>query len=340
MKNKKIDNIICYEPNDNNLDKIVNELKNNKVAIIPTDTVWGIVSLNPDLIYQVKNRPKEKKLISFVNDIDELNIDNIIFNKLANKFWPGPLTLIYQGISYRKPNSDYLLNIIKKTGPLYSSSANISGQNPITNKEEAVSNFSNYINVIIFINGKYSKDNNASTIYDIDKRKIIRQGAITMSDLKNVLNTKIKVYIGSDHGGFEMKEKIRTNKELNEFLEFEDVGTYSTDSVDYPDYAEKIGKAVRENKGAYGIGICGTGIGICISLNKINGIYAANVNKIEEAKLAKAHNNVNVITLSGRFTTFEDNVKIIKAFFNEKFEAGRHVQRLEKIYDIERKNHE
>lgn len=156
--------------------------------------------------------------------------------------------------------------------------------------------------------------------------------------LENESKQKINVYIGSDHGGFEMKQKIINDKELNQIINFHDVGTYSSESVDYPDYAEKIGESVLANAGSYGIGICGTGIGICIALNKIHGIYAANVNKIEEAKLAKQHNNANVITLSGRFTTFEDNVSIIKNFFAEHFEGNRHAQRIEKIKKIELDN--
>lgn len=158
-----------------------------------------------------------------------------------------------------------------------------------------------------------------------------------MSESKKQLK-KIKVYIGSDHGGFDMKEKIRNNHELLEILDFIDLGTYSGDeSVDYPDYAEKIGENLLKDKGSYGIGICGTGIGICIALNKIKGIYAANVNKTIEAELAREHNNVNVITLSGRFTSIEDNVEIIKKFFSSHFESGRHEKRLDKITKLENK---
>ena len=158
-----------------------------------------------------------------------------------------------------------------------------------------------------------------------------------MSQLSNV-SQKIKVYIGSDHGGFLMKEKIKKNNELNSFIDFIDVGTYSEDSVDYPDYAKKIANKVLENKESYGIGICGTGIGICIALNKIKGIYAANVNKVIEAELAKEHNNVNVITLSGRFSTVDENIAIIKKFFASNFQKGRHEQRLEKIKKMEEEN--
>ncbi|MDE5949383.1 MAG: ribose 5-phosphate isomerase B [Malacoplasma sp.] len=149
---------------------------------------------------------------------------------------------------------------------------------------------------------------------------------------------KIRVYIGSDHGGFLMKENLKKVNELNCFIDFIDVGTYSEDSVDYPDYAKKIADKVLEDKDSYGIGICGTGIGICIALNKIKGIYAANVNKVIEAELAKEHNNVNVITLSGRFSTLEENVSIVKKFFSSTFQEGRHKQRLEKIKKMEEKN--
>lgn len=159
-----------------------------------------------------------------------------------------------------------------------------------------------------------------------------------MNKSKTLSTNKIKVFIGSDHGGFEMKEKIRADESLNSFIEFHDVGTYSSESVDYPDYAKKIGESVLNNEGTYGIGICGTGIGICIALNKIKGIYAANVNKLEEAKLAKEHNNANVITLSGRFTSFEDNVNIIKGFFNDTFQEGRHTLRIDKIKKMENNN--
>lgn len=159
-----------------------------------------------------------------------------------------------------------------------------------------------------------------------------------MSNLENTLNNKIKVFIGSDHGGYEMKENIKKSNELNKIIDFIDVGTNSLESVDYPDYAEKIAEQVLKNKGSYGIGICGTGIGMCIALNKIKGIYAANVNKTIEGELAKEHNNVNVLSLSGRFTSVEENVEIIKKFFSVNFESGRHSKRIDKIKELENKN--
>lgn len=152
---------------------------------------------------------------------------------------------------------------------------------------------------------------------------------------------KINVFIGSDHAGFEMKQQILSNSDLNKIINFVDVGTYSLDSVDYPDYAQKIATNLLKTQDSYGIGICGSGIGICIALNKIKGIYAANITKIEEAKLSKLHNNVNTICLSGRFSTYENNVEYIKAFFNEKFsDEQRHKNRIDKIKNLEKLNYE
>lgn len=155
---------------------------------------------------------------------------------------------------------------------------------------------------------------------------------------KSETQSKINVYISNDHAGFEMKELLLKDKRLD-FINFIDVGATSNQSVDYPDYALKLGEAVLKNK-CYGIAICGTGIGISIALNKIKGIYTAVINNPEVAKLAREHNNLNVISLSStRFTTVDNNVEIIKNFFASEFDtSGRHQNRLNKIKDIENNN--
>lgn len=160
-----------------------------------------------------------------------------------------------------------------------------------------------------------------------------------MNKSKNVLKNKFKVFIGSDHAGFPMKQSILASKELNAFIDFVDVGTNSMESVDYPDFAQKIGENVLNNLNSYGIGICGTGIGISIALNKIKGIYAACVVDENAAELAKKHNNANVITLSGRFISVEKNISIITSFFSQEFEKGRHTDRINKIKNLEKKGY-
>lgn len=154
-----------------------------------------------------------------------------------------------------------------------------------------------------------------------------------MTKLKDVSNKKIKVYIASDHAGYETKEAIINSKELD-FIEFVDLGTNSLCSVDYPDYAKKLGETVVSDSNSYGIGICGTGIGISIALNKVKKVRCALVTNKEVAPLARQHNNANVIALSGRFVSVNENVEIIKKFFNATFEE-RHQTRLDKISKME-----
>lgn len=146
-------------------------------------------------------------------------------------------------------------------------------------------------------------------------------------------NNKITIYIASDHAGYEMKQKIIQSKKLD-FINFIDLGTNSNESVDYPDYAKKLGDAVLADDKCYGIAICGTGIGISISMNKIKGIYCALVTNKKIAHLARKHNNANVIALSGRFVSAKENVNIIYNFLNEKFEE-RHQKRIDKIKQLE-----
>ncbi|MGL4647594.1 MAG: RpiB/LacA/LacB family sugar-phosphate isomerase [Mycoplasmoidaceae bacterium] len=140
----------------------------------------------------------------------------------------------------------------------------------------------------------------------------------------------MKIYIAADHAGYEMKQKII--RKLHQF-EFTDLGTHSTDAVDYPDYAIALADQVIDHPKSIGILICGTGIGMCISANKVHGIRCANVTSEAFAKLAKEHNDANVIALSSRFVSLDENIKIIKNFINAKFEA-KYEPRIKKIDKI------
>lgn len=147
--------------------------------------------------------------------------------------------------------------------------------------------------------------------------------------------SKINVYIASDHAGYEMKKEIINSDELS-FINFIDLGTNSKESVDYPDYAKKLAENVIKNK-SYGIAICGTGIGISVALNKIKGIYTAVIMTPEIATLAKQHNDLNVISLSGRFNSLQNNINIIKNFLSSEFEQ-RHQKRIDMLKEIESNN--
>ncbi len=144
----------------------------------------------------------------------------------------------------------------------------------------------------------------------------------------------MKVAIASDHAGFCQKQDI---VDYVDSLGFEalDLGPDSDERVDYPDYAAKVANQVSSEMCDFGILICGTGIGMAIAANKVDGIRAANVTDPQFAKLAREHNDANIITLSSRFVDLETNKSSIKAFLETQFGSGRHSERVEKIKRLE-----
>lgn len=142
------------------------------------------------------------------------------------------------------------------------------------------------------------------------------------------------IAIGCDHGGINLKEIIK--KFLDEKgLEYEDFGTYSTDSCDYPDYAKAVCEGVLSGKCEKGILICGTGIGMSIAANKIDGIRAAHVTDTYSARMTKEHNNANVICLGERITGCDLALEIVNAYLNAEFQGGRHQNRVDKLMSFE-----
>ncbi len=139
-----------------------------------------------------------------------------------------------------------------------------------------------------------------------------------------------KIAIGSDHAGFELKEKIKKILEgMN--LVWQDMGTNSTDSCDYPEYARAVANAVSQEKCDRGIICCGSGIGVSIVANKVRGIRAALCHDYEDAETSRKHNDANVLCLAGRRTSLEDCEKIINTWMSTAFEGGRHERRVEQI---------
>ena len=139
----------------------------------------------------------------------------------------------------------------------------------------------------------------------------------------------MKIHIGSDHAGVELKELIK--KHFDGKFEFEDEGTFTTESVDYPDFAHAVAQKVLEDGGSLGILICGTGNGMAITANKHAGIRAALCWAPEIAALAKQHNNANIIVLPARFIPADVAIATLTAFFEAEFEGGRHQRRIDKI---------
>lgn len=143
-----------------------------------------------------------------------------------------------------------------------------------------------------------------------------------------------KIALAADHAGFEEKEKIKkTLADLG--IEFRDFGTDSADSVDYPDYARKVAQAVSSGEFEQGLLVCGSGTGMAIAANKVRGVRAAVAWNEEIARLARQHNNANVLALAARYVPDEEQKKIVEAFFSTDFDGGRHERRVEKIEPAE-----
>ena len=139
-----------------------------------------------------------------------------------------------------------------------------------------------------------------------------------------------KIVIASDHAGFELKKIIIDYlSQLN--IEVLDKGTYTQDSVDYPDYAKKLARSIENNEAEYGILICGSANGISIAANKFSHIRAAICWNVEIAKLARLHNDANVLSLPARFVETNDALNIVEAFFYSTLEFGIHAIRVAKI---------
>lgn len=143
----------------------------------------------------------------------------------------------------------------------------------------------------------------------------------------------MKIALASDHAGFKLKiELIAWLKELeSQILDF---GTYSEESVDYPDFAFPAAEAVAAGIADYGVLICGTGTGMSITANKVVGIRAASCTSVEMAKMARQHNNANVLAIGSRIISLEEAKEIVKEFVEGEFEGGRHMIRIEKLHSI------
>ena len=139
-----------------------------------------------------------------------------------------------------------------------------------------------------------------------------------------------KIFLSSDHGGFELKEKVKTFLIDNNF-EYEDLGCSSLEPVDYPDFAKLLSNKIKDKNNSKGIIFCGTGIGISIAANRFPHIRAALCTSIEMASKSRKHNDANVLALGGRILEDKVALEIVKEFLQTDFEAGRHTVRVDKI---------
>ena len=143
----------------------------------------------------------------------------------------------------------------------------------------------------------------------------------------------MKIGIGSDHGGFPLKESIKLYLEGQD-IEYVDYGTKTLDSVDYPDYGRKVAEGVVSGEVDRAIVICGTGIGISIAANKVKGIRCALCSDTYSARMSMEHNDANVLALGGRVLGVDLALEIVKVWLDGKFQGGRHERRVKKINEI------
>ena len=139
-----------------------------------------------------------------------------------------------------------------------------------------------------------------------------------------------KVCIASDHAGFELKEKIKDYL-INNEIPLIDLGPFTNNSVDYPEYAKKVGRRVLSKKSDVGILVCGSGTGMSISVNKFKGIRAALCYNTKSTKLSRLHNNANVMTIGSRLIKKNVALKCVNTFIKTNFKGGRHLRRVKKI---------
>lgn len=145
----------------------------------------------------------------------------------------------------------------------------------------------------------------------------------------------MKISFASDHAGFEQKQQL-VDYLARKGFDVIDRGPDSDDRVDYPDYALPVAKDVQSGLADRGVLVCGTGIGMALAADKVPGVRAANIVREDFAVLCREHNDANVITLSGRFVSIEENERILDAFLATEFAGGRHAQRVEKINALDK----
>jgi ribose 5-phosphate isomerase B len=145
----------------------------------------------------------------------------------------------------------------------------------------------------------------------------------------------VKIAVGSDHAGFELKEAVRPLLEQAGH-EVVDVGTDTDESTDYPVHAEAAARLVAQGEAERGVLVCGSGVGVSIVANKVDGVRAVNAHDADEAEMSRRHNDANVLTLAGRRLSGEDARAIVERFLDTEFEGGRHQRRVDQITAVER----
>ncbi len=329
-------------------------LLRGKVVAFPTETVYGLGVIASskeayEALRESKNRPAEKPISLMCSNITqavmhcEVDVGTIA---LLQGLLPGEVTLLlrsranapYQidlgtGVTgNRIPDSQDVRDLIDAVGePLLVTSANLSGEPVCKDFEEVKKVFSGRIDVIV--EGE-CRSQTPSTIIDCTKEELvlIRQGSVPFEEAKRMhVSSKIKVALGSDHGGFSYKEAIKKHL-LERGFEVEDFGTDSTSSCDYPIYGKAAAEAVASKKADLGVLVCTSGEGISIAANKVPGVRCGiGYDDVATGK-TREHNNANMIAFGQAYMKLEDVLRRVDIFLSEVFSIlEKHHRRVDEI---------
>lgn len=311
------------------IDNVAFELMNQKAVIIPTDTIIGIISKDLDLIYEIKNRSRNKKIIIFLPDTSFLKDLTSHQKKFIEEFWPGQITIIKDGISYRIPDDKYILYLLNQVGPLYSSSANISNQNTITSTDQANIEFDEkFFHKLILVEG-VTKSNEPSTIVDIDKWEILRRGH-KIFEVESFINKMMQglkqVYFLIESSIYSHYSKI-IKKEFNTKSIVQKLTSHNLYHIakEFQYKENQLNLVVITNEPLIWDNV----------INKIKYLRSGIVYHDDLAILSKQHDNTQVAIFDSSMFDTSTIIKQIKTFLNTEFEGGRHHTRVQTILNYE-----
>lgn len=336
---------------------VAEALRRGKVVLFPTETVYGIACIaSSEAAYEAlrdaKGRPEAKPFTLMCADIGSVVMRchvNKGISKVMKEFMPGEITLLLKGregisktidlgtgiVGVRIPNSRDVIELIEEVGePLLVSSANMSGQKPALNFEEAEATFSSRVSYIVKGN---CVSQVPSTIVDLsgDTPKLIRQGSIDFKKIEGVYQNVTKsIAIGSDHGGFLYKEEIKRHLQQGGY-DVLDCGCPSTSSVDYPIYGRAVAEHVVRGDAELGIVVCTSGEGISMAANKVKGARCGIAyDDVATAKM-REHNNANVISFGQKYMKLEDVLRRVDIFLSVPFSLEeKHHRRVREVDEI------
>lgn len=328
-------------------------LKRGAIVVFPTETVYGIACLASskkafERLCEIKGRPEGKPFTLMCSSLTQVAIHCEIDCGVAatmKKFMPGEITLLLKAregtpdwvdlgtgvIGVRVPNAPKVLSLIEEIGePLLVSSANLSGGAPALTGKQAEEIFNGKVAVIV--EGECVSSVPSTVVSCVGGLKLIRQGNVPFESVKEEYdNAKFTVAIGSDHGGFEYKTAAAAHLKEKGFA-VNDFGCMSKESVDYPHYAQLVGKSVSKGESDLGVLICTSGEGISMAANKVRGIRCGiGYDDVATGK-TREHNNANTIAFGQKYMKLEDVLRRIDIFMVEKFsEEEKHHRRVKQI---------